>query len=93
MMDEETWFDADAAVEAGLADEIFEGDEQSAPDDGEFNLVRRFKSGRAKQRTAPKTKTKSPATPPTSSSASAGPSSTPAEPLRIIAYALHIQRC
>jgi hypothetical protein len=44
MMDEETWFDAEAAVEAGLADEIFDGTEEAPDGDGEeFNLVRRFK--------------------------------------------------
>jgi ATP-dependent protease ClpP protease subunit len=49
MMAATTFFGADEAIAAGLADEIFEGDEQSAPDDGEYNLVRLFKS-RAQQR-------------------------------------------
>jgi ATP-dependent protease ClpP protease subunit len=43
LMDEETWFDAEAALEAGLIDEILQGDESASGNEEEFNLVRRFK--------------------------------------------------
>lgn len=43
LMDEETWYDADGAVAAGLADEVFQGDEQADLPDDAANMVSRFK--------------------------------------------------
>src|SRR5205085_2527894 len=42
LMAAESWYDADAAVAAGLADETFDGAEVDLPEDG-LNMVREFK--------------------------------------------------
>lgn len=44
LMDKETWYDADGALEVGLIDEIFEGDEELPGIDDQANLARRFKN-------------------------------------------------
>ena len=42
LMEEETWYDAEGAVAAGFADEIFQADDVELPEDS-LNLVREFK--------------------------------------------------
>lgn len=44
LMDEETWYDADGAVAAGLADQVFEGDEGVTEPADAANLERQFKN-------------------------------------------------
>ncbi len=44
LMDEETWYDAEGAVAAGLADEIFEGDEAVDVPGDATNLASRYRN-------------------------------------------------
>lgn len=43
LMDEETWYDAEGAVAAGLADEVFQGDEQADLPANAANMVSKYK--------------------------------------------------